>query len=98
MITVELNEAINENEEIVSLKGIHINPLLDIVKEMEKMIVDKKEELIEEQISYESSFKKMKNELEIFKEKVRRIEEKMVVMNTEDTKIKYYRADVIYEK
>lgn len=86
MITVELNEAINENEEIVSLKGIHINPLLDIVKEMEKMIVDKKEELIEEQISYESSFKKMKNELEIFKEKVRRIEEKMVVMNTEDTK------------
>ena len=36
---------------------------------MEKTIVDKEEELKEENISYETSFKKIKDELEILKKR-----------------------------
>merc|ERR1712160_38302 len=68
---------------MVSLKDMQIKSLQDVVKEMEKTIVDKEEELKEENISYETSFKKIKDELEIFKEKARRIEERMVTTNME---------------
>ena len=43
VIKTELNEARNENKEMVSLKDMQIKFLQDVVKEMEKMIVNKKE-------------------------------------------------------
>ena len=43
VIKTELNEARNENKEMVSLKDMQIKSLQDVVKEMEKMIVNKKE-------------------------------------------------------
>merc|ERR1712238_37417 len=83
VIKTELDEARNENEEMVSLKDMQIKSLQDVVKEMEKTIVDKEDELKEDNLSYETSFKQIKDELEIFKEKARRIEERMVTMNME---------------
>ena len=52
----------------------------DVVKDIEKTIVDKEKELKKEKISYEMSFKKMKDELDIFKEKPRRIEKRIIAM------------------
>ena len=52
VIKLELNEARNENKEMVSLKDMQIKFLQDVVKEIEKTIVDKEEELKEENISY----------------------------------------------
>lgn len=67
MIKAELDEARDKNEEIVSLKDMQIKYLQDVVIEMEKTIVDKEEELKEEKISCETSFKQMKDEIEISK-------------------------------
>ena len=49
------------------------------MKEIKKTIVDKKERLKEKK--YEIYFKKMKDELVIFKEKARKVEKMMMAMN-----------------
>ena len=43
VIKTELDEARNENKEMVSLKDMQIKFLQDVVKEMEKTIVNKEE-------------------------------------------------------
>ena len=68
MIKIELDDARNENEAIISLKNMYIRSFQDVVKMMEKTIVDKNKKLIELKISYETYFKKIKDELIIFKE------------------------------
>ena len=68
MIKIELDDARNENEAIISLKKMYIRSFQDVVKEMEKTIVNKNEKLIELKISYDTYFKKIKDELIIFKE------------------------------
>ena len=67
MIKAELDETRNKNEERVSLKDMQIKYLQNVLIEMEKTIVDKEEELKEEKISYETSFKQMKDKIEISK-------------------------------
>ena len=64
---------------------MQIESLQDVVKEMQKVIVDKEEELKVEEISYETFFKKINDELENFNEKSKIIEKRIVGLNMEAT-------------
>lgn len=70
---------------MVSFKDMQIESLQDVVKEMQKVIVDKEEELKVEAISYETFFKKINDELENFNEKSKIIEKRIVGLNMEAT-------------